>query len=89
MLTQLALGVPFRVCRWPQEASELPETVHPILYVSIFLGRGLPAFLGFVEKSDPGKVETSEVWVAPGLAWCPVAGQWQCGPASWPLWRSS
>ena len=69
-----------------QEASELLETdfVHLILCVSAFLGSGPPVFPGFVKESDCGKVETSEVWVAPGLAQCPVAGQGQHGPASWP-----
>ena len=51
-----------------QEASELLETdfVHLILCVSAFLGSGPPVFPGFVKESDCGKVETSEVWVAPG-----------------------
>ena len=59
--------------------------VYLILCVSVFLGSGPPAFLGFVKESDHGKVETSEVWVAPGLAQCPVAGKGQHGPATWPL----
>lgn len=59
---------------------ELPETVHLILCVSIFLGRRPPAFLGFVEKS----VTLERLrplrygWVALGILW-QVSGS-----AGWP-----